>query len=110
MKERVQKLIAERGVCSRRAAEKLIEDFMLMANETVAYNMKIMSLPCVYRIHEKPDQEKLKEAFSMLGKMGVSVELPKKERRIIFYRLITDLIDLQLSQSCRTQAEHLVHI
>lgn len=63
----------------REKAEKLIEDFMLMANETVAYNMNIMSLPCVYRIHEKPEQEKLKEAFMMLNKMGVSVELPKKD-------------------------------
>lgn len=63
----------------RDKAEKLIEDFMLMANETVAYNMKIMSLPCVYRIHEKPEQEKLREAFTMLNKMGVTVELPKKD-------------------------------
>ena len=63
----------------RDKAEKLIEDFMLMANETVAYNMNIMNLPCVYRIHEKPEQEKLREAFSMLGKMNINVELPKKD-------------------------------
>ena len=77
----------------RDKAEKLIEDFMLMANETVAYNMKIMSLPCVYRIHEKPDQEKLKEAFSMLGKMGVSVELPKKEIKAKQLQIALDKIE-----------------
>ena len=63
----------------RDKAEKLIEDFMLLANETIAYNMKIMSLPCVYRIHEKPEQEKLREAFSILNKMNINVELPKKD-------------------------------
>ena len=63
----------------RDKAEKLIEDFMLMANETVAYNMNIMNLPCVYRIHEKPDQEKLRETFGVLNKMGINIELPKKD-------------------------------
>ena len=77
----------------RDKAEKLIEDFMLMANETVAYNMKIMSLPCVYRIHEKPDQEKLRETFLMLNKMGVTVELPKKEIKAKQLQIALDKIE-----------------
>ncbi len=56
-------------------AEKLIEDFMLMANETIAYNMKIMNFPCLYRIHEKPDQDKLKLIWEDIKNLGVS--LPK---------------------------------
>lgn len=57
-------------------AEMLIEDFMLSANETIAYHMNIMNLPCMYRIHEKPDQEKLHNTFSVLKAMN----LPVKEK------------------------------
>ena len=62
----------------RDKAEMLIEDFMLMANQTIAYNMKIMNLPCMYRVHEKPDQDKLRDVFGIIENMGVSVDLPKK--------------------------------
>ncbi|MBQ9124203.1 MAG: ribonuclease R [Acholeplasmatales bacterium] len=60
-------------------AEKLIEDFMLMANETVAYHMSIMNLPSVYRIHEKPDQEKLHQVFSSIQSMNVPVKNIKND-------------------------------
>lgn len=59
---------------TRDDAEKLIEDFMLCANETVAYNMNIMNLPCEYRIHEKPEQEKLHDVFDIINNMGVSLK------------------------------------
>lgn len=55
-------------------AEKLIEDFMLEANQTVAYHMSIMNLPCEYRIHEKPDQEKLHNTFNQIASMKISVK------------------------------------
>lgn len=61
----------------RDEAEKMIEDFMLMANETVAYNMCIMHLPCMYRVHEQPDQEKLLNAFSQIQSMGIDIDIPK---------------------------------
>ncbi len=63
---------------TRDAAEELIEDFMLMANETVAYHLSIMNLPGIYRIHEKPDQEKLFSAFEVLRQMGLSVTTKKE--------------------------------
>ncbi len=59
---------------TRDDAEKLIEDFMLEANETVAYHMSIMNLPCVYRVHEKPDQEKLHNVFGLISNMGISLK------------------------------------
>ncbi len=59
---------------TRDVGEKLIEDFMLQANETIAYHMNIMGLPCVYRVHEKPDQEKLHNVFGLIMNMGVSLK------------------------------------
>ena len=58
----------------RKDSEKLIEDFMLKANETIAYHMNIMGLPIVYRIHEKPDQEKLHNTFKEIANMDVEVK------------------------------------
>ena len=74
---------------TRDKAEKLIEDFMLQANETVAYHMNIMNLPCVYRIHEKPDQEKLMNVFSLISNMGVNV---KKTQNDIHPKQIQDAL------------------
>lgn len=63
----------------RDKAELLIEDFMLMANETVAYHMNLLSIPSIYRVHENPDQEKLNNVFNMLRQMGYKVANTKNE-------------------------------
>lgn len=55
--------VRERGI-----AEKLIEDFMICANECVARIMKFQNLPCIYRIHESPKADKLRE-FAMIAKI-----------------------------------------
>lgn len=62
---------------TRGIAERLIEDFMLIANETIAYNAKIMELPIVYRVHEDPDQDKLKEVIKAIYSMGYKIKKMK---------------------------------
>jgi ribonuclease R len=57
-------------------AEELIESFMLIANETVAFHLHHADLPALYRIHEKPDLDKIKQALLTIQKLGFSV--PKK--------------------------------
>ena len=52
-------------------ATNLIEDFMLIANETVAEDYYWQNLPFVYRVHEKPDEEKMQELTALLRTMGV---------------------------------------
>lgn len=54
--------------------EKLIEDFMIAANETVASHIFYMDLPFIYRIHEIPDNEKIKEFLSSISLLGYNVK------------------------------------
>lgn len=51
-------------------AERLIEEFMLVANETVAEAICHMELPFIYRIHEKPDKKRLQSVFVILKNLG----------------------------------------
>ena len=55
----------ERGV-----GENLIEDFMIIANECVATHIFFMELPFIYRIHEYPKEEKIREFLSYIGTLG----------------------------------------
>lgn len=56
---------------SRGEAELMIEDFMLTANEAVARFAKERGLPLLYRVHEKPDPEKLDALKDFLEGIGV---------------------------------------
>lgn len=51
-------------------AEKLIENFMLLANECIAEYMEYRSLPAIYRIHEHPDKDKVINFIEMLNANG----------------------------------------
>jgi len=55
-------------------AEQLIESFMVAANESVAHTLKVQSIPAIYRVHEKPDGEKIREFAKMLGLLGYSLK------------------------------------
>ena len=55
-------------------ATKIIEDFMLMANETVAEECCRDDMPFVYRTHETPDPEKVESLLTLLHNQGVSVQ------------------------------------
>ena len=52
-------------------AEKLIENFMLLAGECAA---SYLVLPTPYRVHERPDEDRVEEAFDMLEKSGIRVK------------------------------------
>ncbi|MFD1848968.1 ribonuclease R [Oceanobacillus bengalensis] len=58
----------------RSVAERLIEEFMLCANETVAEHFHWMDVPFIHRIHEDPDEGKLQSFFEFLAGLGVTVK------------------------------------
>ncbi|SHF86022.1 ribonuclease R [Ornithinibacillus halophilus] len=58
----------------RSVAERLIEEFMLAANETVAEHFHWMDVPFIHRIHEDPDEGKLQHFFEFLAGLGYVVK------------------------------------
>ncbi len=63
----------------RNAATKLIEDFMLMANETVASHYYFLELPFVYRTHDTPDPEKIEKLAAFINNHGYHLKGSKEE-------------------------------
>ena len=61
--------LRERGV-----GERLIESFMLAANETVAEHFNRLKLPFIYRIHEQPKEEKMQRFFDFAAALGILVK------------------------------------
>ncbi|MFS0863967.1 ribonuclease R [Fredinandcohnia sp. 179-A 10B2 NHS] len=57
----------------RSVAERLIEEFMLLANETVAEHFHWMNVPFIYRIHEDPNEEKLRRFLEFITNFGYIV-------------------------------------
>ncbi|MGH9759973.1 MAG: ribonuclease R family protein, partial [Blastocatellia bacterium] len=54
----------------RNIAHRLIEEFMLLANETVASHLESLAVPAIYRIHEEPDPSKLEEFQEVVESFG----------------------------------------
>lgn len=63
----------------RNAATKIIEDFMLAANETVAEDYFWQSLPFLYRTHDNPDPEKMKQLGTFIHNFGYFIRLQQGE-------------------------------
>ena len=59
----------------RNSATKLIEDFMLAANETVAEHFYWADVPFVYRVHEKPDMDKIKKLATFITNFGYGMKV-----------------------------------
>lgn len=107
-------LIAERNI-----AHRIIEEFMIAANETVAYHMGMLDIPFIYRIHEEPDPNKMEEFLEFLKGFGFTM-MKKKVSPKAFQRILEEAKDrpeeklinnvmLRSMKQARYSAENLGH-
>lgn len=66
--------LRERGI-----GERIVESFMLIANETVAKHYHDLKLPFIYRIHEQPKEEKMQRFFDFISILGILIKGSKSE-------------------------------
>ncbi|MDY3277067.1 MAG: ribonuclease R [Staphylococcus chromogenes] len=58
----------------RGEGERLIESFMLAANETIAEHFSKMEVPFIYRVHEQPKSERLRQFFDFITNFGIMIK------------------------------------
>ena len=69
-------MVEEIVALERNVAHKLIEEFMLVANETVAQHLSDQAVPTLFRIHEEPDPMKVEQFDEFIGTLGYSLNAP----------------------------------
>lgn len=109
------------GIAERNLAHRIIEEFMLAANEAVASHLEDRGVPCLYRVHEPPDPVKLKDFSDFVKPLGFpfmvkgSVVAPAELQRLLGEvaglpeeRMINELL-LRCMRQARYSAENLGH-
>ncbi len=72
----------------RSIAESIIEEFMLVANETVAEHMNRLQIPFIYRVHEEPDSEKMEKLNLLLHNFGEHLAISGDIQPIMLQRVL----------------------
>jgi ribonuclease R len=105
----------------RNVAHRLIEEFMLLANETVATYLEAQNVPALYRIHEEPDILKVAKFEEFISGFGYSLAAPAGALRPRHFHKLIERIDgkpeqkpiaylmLRTMQKARYAAENLGH-
>lgn len=83
-------------------ANRIIEEFMLLCNETVAENFGFGDFPFIFRVHDKPDSEKMSDLNKFLKGIGYSLKNPGSVHPAELQKLISSVKD--------TPVEHLVNM
>ncbi|MDR0199285.1 MAG: ribonuclease R [Streptococcaceae bacterium] len=106
---------------TRGIAEKMIESFMLAANETVAFNFMKRELPAIYRIHEEPKVEKIRLFVDFAAAAGLpfqgdaakvkNADLQSFMRRVkgTPYEAVLDMMLLRSMQQARYSENNVGH-
>jgi ribonuclease R len=104
---------------ARLDSHRLIEEFMIMANVAAAEELEARHLPCLYRVHDAPEPEKLEELRVLLDEIGIpGLNLPKGQalKPELFNRVLrraastpAALIVNELVLRCQAQAAYSPH-
>ncbi len=78
--------VHERGI-----SNMVIEEFMLVCNQTVARHMRINRLPAVYRVHEKPEKSKVESFVSIIKGYGYNFKADNLDKPGDFALLLSRL-------------------
>ncbi|CQR70360.1 Ribonuclease R [Sporomusa ovata DSM 2662] len=104
----------------RSIAESIIEEFMLVANETVAEHMHWLGIPSMFRVHEEPDEEKMARLNVLLGNFGQHLPKTQEIRPMALQRVLSKIagrpeeriistVMLRSLKQARYDAENLGH-
>ena len=74
-------------------AHNLIERFMVICNETVAKHFDELKVPFIYRVHEKPTPESVKNVLMFVEGLGVNKVLPPKNIEPTFYQRLLSMFE-----------------
>lgn len=77
----------------RGEAERMIEDFMLLANETVARLARDVAQPFMYRIHEQPDSDRIQQVEGFLSAAGTPMHLGSQPHPGMLKRVLDTYAD-----------------
>lgn len=80
----------------RHFGHQIIEEFMIAANEAVASYLEQNSQPCMFRIHPKPDQDKLASLFNVLKKTDFASKIPENSDPKSLQTLLWEVEDSDL--------------
>ena len=90
-------IIKERGI-----GEKMIEEFMLVANQVVATHIFNMELPFIYRVHELPNEEKIDNVFTLIKELGLDLELDDNLSQKNLQKLLKNVEDTKYEKVINT--------
>ena len=78
---------------SQRTGEKIIENFMIVANETVAGFIEDMKVPGIYRVHDRPNKEKLQIFLKFLNQKGYNFKADINKFKAVDYQRLLKLFE-----------------
>lgn len=113
-RDEIKLIVDENGLVTdvkkrdRGIGENLIEDFMIAANESVATYITNMNLPFLYRVHDHPSPEKLKEFIKFLSILGYNVNVKLDYENVTSKQIQYILKDMKDSEKYTVIADNLL--